>query len=284
MKCENCGSELLNGALFCDNCGKKVEAKPKKFCGNCGAEMDADAAFCGECGMSVNGAQTSVQKTAPKKKKNKSTAVIVILAAICIALGAVIAGYLIYSGSAEDKQEDVVIETVKPKSSTPAPKTPAPTPSIAPTPEPSTAVLAVTDMYNPSLTYKRMPEISTTSLTDGKTLETLKNVIVSFNSQCESYMNGQTGNVPSYIKPGTTAYAQQTEYKQKHPNLKQTYQKTDVLSARSGGAYYYVWVTEVLNVTENGSSKTVTDHWVYKIENDNGALYVCDYTADPAYK
>lgn len=128
-----------------------------------------------------------------------------------------------------------------------------------------------------------MPGIHNTVLVGDNTFEVLKNVIMEFNTQCADYMNEITNAVPPYLKVGTTAYNQQVEHKQKHPNLNQSYQAIDVLNARQGGGYYYVWVTEILNVVENGTSKTAANHWVYKIENDNGQWYICDYTADPAF-
>ena len=133
MRCENCGSELPNGALFCDNCGKKVEAKPKKFCGNCGAEMDADAAFCGECGASVSStpdaqinyvfcgncgakipensqtcpncgytqnAQTEKNEKSEKNPRKKHTAaVIAVLTAVILILAGIIGGYIFYNSN-----------------------------------------------------------------------------------------------------------------------------------------------------------------------------------------
>ena len=128
-----------------------------------------------------------------------------------------------------------------------------------------------------------MPDIHNTVLTDDKTFNTLKFVIEEFDKQCADYMNEITDEAPPLLKPGTTAYNQQVEYKQKHPTLNQSYQKVDVINARQGGGYYYVWVTEVMNVNENGAAKVTTDHWVYKIKNDNGSLYICDYTSDPAF-
>ena len=38
-----------------------------------------------------------------------------------------------------------------------------------------------------------------------------------------------------------------------------------------------------MNINENGVAKVTTDHWVYKLENDNGNWYICDYTVDPAF-
>ena len=47
-KCPFCGNLLVEGALFCDNCGKKLEMK----CPNCGAylELGKDN-YCDQCGM-----------------------------------------------------------------------------------------------------------------------------------------------------------------------------------------------------------------------------------------
>ena len=48
IKCSFCGNLLAEGAMFCDNCGKKIEIK----CPNCGAylELGKDN-YCDQCGM-----------------------------------------------------------------------------------------------------------------------------------------------------------------------------------------------------------------------------------------
>lgn len=54
MKCVQCGSELVDGALFCRVCGTKVENKaPMKFCPNCGEELVSGASFCRKCGYDI---------------------------------------------------------------------------------------------------------------------------------------------------------------------------------------------------------------------------------------
>lgn len=57
MKCSNCGNELSSNAMFCDNCGQKVELQSdeaqKCYCGNCGAEIEIGSEFCGNCGTPV---------------------------------------------------------------------------------------------------------------------------------------------------------------------------------------------------------------------------------------
>ena len=54
MKCVQCGSELVDGALFCRVCDTKVENKaPMKFCPNCGEELVSGASFCRKCGYDI---------------------------------------------------------------------------------------------------------------------------------------------------------------------------------------------------------------------------------------
>lgn len=54
MKCVQCGSELVDGALFCRVCGAKVEKEaPMKFCPNCGEELVSGASFCRKCGYDI---------------------------------------------------------------------------------------------------------------------------------------------------------------------------------------------------------------------------------------
>ena len=100
-----------------------------------------------------------------------------------------------------------------------------------------------------------MPDIHNTVLTDDKTFNSLKAVIEEFDRQCTDYMNEITDEAPPLLKKGTNAYNQKIEYKKKHPTLNQSYQKVDVINARQGGVYYYVWVTEVMNINENGAAK-----------------------------
>lgn len=72
MKCLNCGNELPDEALFCDNCGQKIlqgndnpengaveenvsgAEKTINFCGECGAEIEIGTDFCGNCGAAIN--------------------------------------------------------------------------------------------------------------------------------------------------------------------------------------------------------------------------------------
>lgn len=300
MRCSNCGNELPNNAQFCDNCGQKVQninSSDKSFCGNCGAELKNGVQFCGECGFAVSDGKTAgAEMNKPLKKKKRTGVVIVVCIVICIAAASAAIGYMIYSS--EDDTDTVSINssvTAKPENKEQT--FPSASPSNTATPEatlPSntevpvsstggTAISSRTDLYNSALTYKRMPDIHNTVLTNDETFNALKAVIEEFDKQCADYMNEITDEVPPLLKVGTTAYNQQVEYKQKHPTLNQSYQKIDVINARQGGGYYYVWVTEVMNVNENGASKITTDHWVYKIENDNGSWYICDYTSDPAF-
>ena len=51
MKCQNCNSELLEGAKFCTTCGTPVAAQPAGgVCGKCNAPLLPGAKFCTTCG------------------------------------------------------------------------------------------------------------------------------------------------------------------------------------------------------------------------------------------
>ena len=52
MKCKNCGAELQDGAVFCRECGTKVDKK--KFCRECGSELAEGVKFCPNCGAKID--------------------------------------------------------------------------------------------------------------------------------------------------------------------------------------------------------------------------------------
>lgn len=45
--CTNCGAQLSNGAVFCDECGTKVQTD---MCTNCGFKFEKPGKFCPKCG------------------------------------------------------------------------------------------------------------------------------------------------------------------------------------------------------------------------------------------
>ena len=48
--CENCGNALVQDAIFCPNCGHRVNTAPTAVCTGCGAKLPDGAAFCTACG------------------------------------------------------------------------------------------------------------------------------------------------------------------------------------------------------------------------------------------
>ena len=60
MKCQNCNSELLEGAKFCTTCGTPVAAQPAGgVCGKCNAPLLPGAKFCTTCGAPAAAAPES---------------------------------------------------------------------------------------------------------------------------------------------------------------------------------------------------------------------------------
>ena len=63
MMCENCGSVIPYGSMFCNVCGGKVDEKQENAtamatsnelkCKKCGAVLDDDSVFCASCGSKV---------------------------------------------------------------------------------------------------------------------------------------------------------------------------------------------------------------------------------------
>ena len=46
--CSGCGAPVQSNAVFCSQCGTRINNK--KTCSNCGAELEATALFCSQCG------------------------------------------------------------------------------------------------------------------------------------------------------------------------------------------------------------------------------------------
>ena len=59
MICKNCETENSEGAVYCKNCGTRLDGK--HICPSCGNENDSDAKICVSCGKSME--QQSGAKT-----------------------------------------------------------------------------------------------------------------------------------------------------------------------------------------------------------------------------
>ena len=260
-------------------------------CGKCGNQVMSDSRFCEFCG---NPLTAPTVYSSPEIRKEKKVWPLIVIPAIAVCIAAAAIYIFVFSGLFENKEEDDITVTNEPsitervteiaddESLTGVMETEKPI-------EKSTAKLGETrsvntnDLYIPSLAYKRMGDIGNTTMTDDETFYEIRNVITQFDADCEAYING-TGEVPAQLRPGSTAYDQQTGFKTKHPTLIQRYDAIDVLSTRGGDEYFYAWVTETLYMNENGSTKTETSHWVYKLSRTGLTWYIDDYTSDPAYK
>ena len=64
MMCENCGSVIPFGSMYCNVCGKKADEKQadsgeavgqtfSRKCKKCGAELGTDSLFCMSCGTKI---------------------------------------------------------------------------------------------------------------------------------------------------------------------------------------------------------------------------------------
>lgn len=74
MKCKNCNTELQEGAVYCPECGAKVNndvpSTPLK-CRNCGADLTPGAKFCDQCGAAT--AQPAEQPIEQQAETAQST-------------------------------------------------------------------------------------------------------------------------------------------------------------------------------------------------------------------
>ncbi|MBK6684352.1 MAG: zinc ribbon domain-containing protein [Deltaproteobacteria bacterium] len=57
--CQECSTELLEGARFCRSCGASVQPPPQ--CPKCSSPVPADARFCGGCGAKLVGARPAAE-------------------------------------------------------------------------------------------------------------------------------------------------------------------------------------------------------------------------------
>ena len=68
MKCQNCGAELAEGAMFCTECGEKV-SKPIRYCTECGKQLPEGSQFCPECGAIVKNLEADIDKDSSVSEK-----------------------------------------------------------------------------------------------------------------------------------------------------------------------------------------------------------------------
>lgn len=74
MFCKFCGSELVDDAVFCSNCGEKISKDvPPKFCACCGTELDDDSMFCSNCGKKIKSEKGNVKAASSRQHKERQT-------------------------------------------------------------------------------------------------------------------------------------------------------------------------------------------------------------------
>lgn len=69
--CVNCGHELEDSALFCEECGSKQQ-EPDKVCPECGKVLPGRAKFCAECGINLLNAAGAQKTKGPAKEESTS--------------------------------------------------------------------------------------------------------------------------------------------------------------------------------------------------------------------
>lgn len=116
MKCKNCGAELMEGMVFCPECGEKNEvciqnetaaengnitAQPKKFCPQCGAENQGETGVCVSCGFTFSAQEEPVKEK--KEFKWKKGYTIGIAAAVVVAVGIGVISALSSAGGSDSR-------------------------------------------------------------------------------------------------------------------------------------------------------------------------------------
>lgn len=66
MRCQYCGSEMKDHALFCSQCGKKAEKQEEKTCPKCGYVGKANEKYCIMCGTELSGSVMLAKRICPK--------------------------------------------------------------------------------------------------------------------------------------------------------------------------------------------------------------------------
>lgn len=272
------------------------------FCEKCGSQIKDGGKFCGICGSPVMYAQpdndNAVMNTKIKPKQNNfSWNFAIAVSIVAVFMIALTGGFMWYNLKAGNDGESNIVSEVatervserrtrksKDERAAKRSKRSKSYSDEAPPEVEEVPIAERTVRYDSSLTYKRMSEIHSSYSVGDDVFYEIQKVILTFDVQCEEYMNGDTSVVPPYLKYNSTAYNQQTDYKKKHPNLTQRFLNVEIDDARSNGEYYYAWVREDLETTENGVTKSSTDYWVYKLEFDGFDWCIVDYTSDPAAK
>jgi ribosomal protein L40E len=70
MKCLKCNAEIDDNAMFCPECGSKIE-KPA-FCANCGAKLEDGATFCSNCGEKTQANTNEGKRSDEQQNDNHS--------------------------------------------------------------------------------------------------------------------------------------------------------------------------------------------------------------------
>lgn len=278
------------------------------FCSECGAKIEQGEKFCGKCGAPVEDVVINDNVYQPQEVKKNDTSmksgitISMIVAIVAMFVSAIAIGFIVYSinnynDEPKNSERETVVEktekktreheddeeeTEKPKRK--REKREETEPEEIETNEFEQIVPERYVRYSSALTYKRMSEIHSSYSADDYTFLEIADVIRDFDMQCEEYMNGYTENVPSQLKVNTTAYNQQVDFKKNHPNLTQRYLQVDIDDVRCNSDYYYAWVQEEIEKTENGKTQITTDYWVYKLQYNGVNWCIIDYTKDPAVK
>ena len=220
-------------------------------------------------------------QTAAKPNGINKILILIVAACACIIVAAaVFIGVLLTSSDTEPV--NTVPEAV-------------PAASVAePTPQPTPAVVQLPNLYNPSLSYRRMEGIASAQVVTSKDVyDGVCEAIRGFSDAYSQFVAADMGAgsmeryqsyMSQYAEVNSKAYTTQWEYYNKWNIDYYRLQNSVVSSVSSNGNTLFAWAYEQIEERKNGVVTTTSENWIYRLEWDGYRYLITDYISDPDKK